>query len=284
MTQGVQKQIGTLSAIETEGHFFQVSSEMLCTNSVPSSYNTALEKRKRGFHGVCVNVAHNIDVATVLDRLVSCSRNSSSLHCEWVRSEIIRKNYINILADILTDELCNCSGLNICGMEHAKFSIPLTDTNYDFLFGSASGESISLRTWLSFAAHIGFVYFDLAVEYGLLGFNHCETDAVAEIPCCLITDSKRALNLTSGHAFLRFTKQQGSHKPLCQWQVGIVENRSSGNGELVIAGLAVEQFSLSLQFNGAFLTSQATHAIGPSETRKKFAASFVSRKAIHYVS
>ena len=258
---------------------------MLRTDSVPCSHNAALQERECGFDGVCVNVTHNVNVAAVLNGLVSCSRNFSSFHGEGIRGEIIRENYIYILANILSDELCNGSGFNICGMEHAKFAIALTDTDYDFLFGSASGESIFLGTRLSLAADIGFIYLDLDVEHRLVDFHHRCADSVAEIPCCPIaSDSERALHLASGHAFLGLAEKQDGDEPFIQRQMAVIENRSGCNSELVVAVFAVEQLLFGLKLYDWHFAAQTLRAFGPAQSDEQLAAFRISRKHGVYIN
>jgi hypothetical protein len=45
MTQGIQKQIGVLPAIETEGHCAPIGRKMLRANLVPCAHDAALQKR-----------------------------------------------------------------------------------------------------------------------------------------------------------------------------------------------------------------------------------------------
>ncbi len=75
MTQSVDKQIGILAAIEPESHFVQISREMLCGDAMPRSDDAALEQRERGFNGVRMNLAVNVNLRFVLNRLVPI--------CEW---------------------------------------------------------------------------------------------------------------------------------------------------------------------------------------------------------
>ena len=273
MTQSVQEQVRILPAIKSEGHFFQVGREVLCADFVPCSHNAALQKRECGFNGVGVNVAHNVDVTAVLYGLVSCSRNSSSFHGEGIRGEIICENYIDILANIFSNELRNRSSLDIASMEHAKLAVTLTDSNYDFLFGSTSCESIFLGTRLSFAPDIGFVYLDLAVEHGLLRFDHCGTDAMAEIPRGLITpEAQRSLNLASRHSLFGFAKKQSSEKPCRERQMGIVENCASRYAKLIFA---VRAFKFALREKArdcSALAAWARDALRPAQTLQLLAA------------
>jgi hypothetical protein len=103
MTQRIKEQIGILATIEPKSHFVQIGREMLWANPVPRSHNAALEKRESRFNGVCVNVAHDINLATVVDGLVPRSGDSSALHCEGIGCEVIGDNHVYIAAYILAD-------------------------------------------------------------------------------------------------------------------------------------------------------------------------------------
>src|ERR1700722_542864 len=278
MTQSINEQIGTLSAVEAKGHFFTVGLEMLRAYFMPRSHDAALQEGECGFNGIGVDVALCIDAELVTNRFVA-SILSEMTRRAAVGIKIVGVKHFNIFTDILADVFFKCSVLYIFGMEEAEIAAALTDSNYDFFV--VVSRLLSLST--VYTADKCFVHFDFPAQHRLVNFNHCGADSVAEIPCGLVADSKRALNLTGRHSFLRFTEKQRSHKPLAQGQVRIVEDRTSRNRELVITSLAVEQFPLGFQFDGAFLASQAAHAIGPAETREKFAASFVSGKASHYV-
>src|SRR5439155_14620580 len=70
MTQGVQEQIGTLSAVETEAHLVQVGGQMLSTDFVPCSNDAPLEQRERRLNSVRVNVTFHVHSAAVIDSLV----------------------------------------------------------------------------------------------------------------------------------------------------------------------------------------------------------------------
>lgn len=70
MPKGVDKQIGTLATIESEGHFFQVRRKMFGADFVPRSDDAALEQRERRLNGVRVNLTLKVDM--VLCLIVSC--------------------------------------------------------------------------------------------------------------------------------------------------------------------------------------------------------------------
>ena len=62
MTQSVNKQIGTITAVEAEAHFVQIGLQMLRTEAVPRSDDAALEQRERRFNRVRVNVGSEAHV------------------------------------------------------------------------------------------------------------------------------------------------------------------------------------------------------------------------------
>ena len=69
---------------------------------------------------------------------------------------------------------------------------------------------------------------------------HCSANAVAEIPCRLVGDSKDALQLIGAHTLLRLTKKVDAQEPLPQGKVRVIEDRSSGDSELIAAIVAIK--------------------------------------------
>jgi hypothetical protein len=64
----------------------------------------------------------------------------------------------------------------------------------------------------------------------------------------------------------------------------VIENRSSRDGKLVIAVLAVEQLLFGFQFHGWHLAAHTFNATGPAETDKQLAAFFVSVEQVNNVN
>lgn len=75
---------------------------MLCTDSMPRSHNSALEKRKRRFYRVHVNIAVHVDPRFMFDRLVPM-RESNLLHDRRVGVEFIGYDYVNVGAHVFAD-------------------------------------------------------------------------------------------------------------------------------------------------------------------------------------
>ena len=277
MTQSINEQIIVFAPIEAERHLFAVGLEMLRANLVPRSHDTALEQGERGFDSVGVNIAFDVDVQLVTNRLVA-SLFAELLCCAPIASPIIRVQNLDIFAQVLADVLFESSALRILGMKEPEIAAALTNSDYDFLV--RSGVTFGPQF---LAANKGFVHLHFSVEHWPINFNHSRSDAVAEVPRRLVAHSERALDLTGRHSFLGLTEQQSRHKPLAQGQVRIVENRSGSYAELVVATGTVEKLSFGFQFDRLFLTAQAADAIGKAEAGEQFAAALVRRKFRHHV-
>jgi len=282
MTQGVQEQVRILAPIEAESHFVQVCREMFRTDLMPRSHDAALQERECRFDRI------SCDTSAVL---VSCI-----LPCQmvdglvlyfpdrvFVGRKTVSNEYLDICAHVLSDVFRQRPALGIFGMEESQIAVALAEADDHFFVG----KSCTLTSTTIFPADIGFVHLNSTVKHGLVCFFHGRTDAMTEIPCRLVGTfvlaPDRALELVSTHAFLGFTKQQRREKPLLQWQMGIVEDRSSRDGELIVAILAVEELLRGLQFDDRHLAARALRAIWPAQPDKNLAAFFVSVKKVDNV-
>jgi hypothetical protein len=246
---------------------------------MPRSHYAALEQAKRAFDGVCVNIAHNISLFTVIDYFVP--RDSCLPHGDRMRSEIVRHNYVNIFADVLADELGERTGLSISGMEHSEIAIAFADTHNDFfifVFADVTFAAIP-------AADVGFVQFHGAAKFRFRGGRHSSADAVAEIPSGFVTaDSQSALDLASGHSLFRFAHEHGRSEPSNERKMGVVKNAASGYAELEITGLAVVKNFFGFEFNDRFAATSTARTIRPAQARKELAALIVGRKRFIHVN
>lgn len=278
MTQGIQEQIGVLPAIKPEFHLFEIGREMLCADMVPTSHDSTLEKRESIFDGISMDVADHINFGAMVDGLVLVLVNASLNHCLGVANPIIGDDPTHVHTDAIFDVFGERVRFGVLDMVEPNLAAALPDADYDFFIRAAPGTSTVLDT-----ADIGFIHFDRAVEHLLVHFDHCCANPMAEIPCSFVAHSNRSLNLAGRHSLLGFAEQQGSHEPLCQWQVRVIEDRASGHGKLVVTVFAVEKFLLGFKFRSGLLAARALDAKRPAETAQHFAASFVSREFGGYV-
>ncbi len=278
MTQSIKKQIGTLSAIESEFHLFKVGWEMLGANPVPRSHDAALEQGECRFDGVGVNVSHDVHAGTVINFLVV--RSLDFPHGRFVRGSVISENHFHILADILADVTCECPAFGIVRMEEAEIAVALADADHYLFVVHASDPAFALVP----AADVSNVHLDFAVQHRLIGLRHSVTDAMAEVPRRLVAHSDRALNLAGRHSLFRFAKQVCREKPLAEWQVGIVEHSAGSHGELVITLFAVEELFVGIQLDHGAFAAQAVWAFREAETDKKLTALILSAKQSVYIN
>lgn len=279
MPQRINEQVAVVAAVESETHFFEVGGKMLCANAMPRTHDAALQERERGFNGIGVDITVNVLPFAVVNHFVVCA--PGLLHGDGMRRKLIGQDYVYVLGDIFFNVLGERAGLGIFGVEEAEIAVAFADTNNDVLVVHAADSTLAAID----SADVGFVHFDSTVEHRFIGGGHCSADSMAEIPCCFVSaDAKRALNLASGHTLLRFAEQERRSEPLHKRQVGVIEDSSSGYGELVVTLFAVVENLVGFQFGGIGITSWATRAFGPTQTGKKLAALFVIGKHRVYVN
>src|SRR5262249_37322273 len=117
--------------------------------------------------------------------------------------------------------------------------------------------------------------------------THGLADSVKEIPSgfvrALVLAPESPSELIRTHTLTRFHQKQDGKKPYGKWQVRIVEDRATGNGELVFADGA---FKASVTFQGrdaAIFAARTRNTLRPTETLKQFAATFDGRKQSVYI-
>ena len=91
-----------------------------------------LSKRESGLDRVGVDVAVNVDLRFVLNRLVPVGE-PSRLHCAGVGVEFIGHDHFNIFAHVFLDVLSQRPALGILGMEEASLAAALPKANDDLL-------------------------------------------------------------------------------------------------------------------------------------------------------
>src|SRR6266478_473219 len=118
MTQGIEEQIGTVAAIESKLHLFEIGRKMLGAKPMPCSHDAALEKREGGFNCIGVNVAHDVHAGTVVNLLVGCPLGFP--HCGIVCGRIVSEDYFHVLGNVLADILSERPTFRVSGMEKSE--------------------------------------------------------------------------------------------------------------------------------------------------------------------
>ena len=279
MPQSIEKQIMIFPPIEAELHFRKVRGEVLRADLVPASHDATFQERKRRFDSISRD-ASAVLVSDVFSDMMINDLVFGIANSVLVSRETVGNEHFNVSADVFADVLCQRPALGIFGMEESQITVALSKSD-DYFF---VGESCTLTAATIFPANVGFVYFDSAIEHGLICFFHGSTDAMTEVPCRFVAHSQGALDLIRRHSLARFAQKQSSEKPLLQREMGVIENSAGGHGELIIAVLAIEQLLCRRQLHGGHLTARAFDASGPPKPDKQLAAFFVSVKEINNVN
>src|SRR6266446_6374972 len=106
---------------------------------------------------------------------------------------------------------------------------------------------------------------------------------MAEIPRRLIRDCQSALHLISRDAFLGLTNEIDRKKPLPQWQVRVMEDRTRRDGELIAAGIAVKLRLLLKLGNALGLTTGTFDAFRPAKVCQIVAALVAAAEFLNQV-
>ncbi len=280
MTQGINEQIGFVSAVEPKSHFLTVGLKMLRADSVPRTHDASLEKRECGLDRIGVNISLGIDAKFVSDGLVPAIFPNVPCRAS-ISLPIIRVQDVYIFADVLADILFERAALGVLGMEEAEIAAALSDADYNFL--PLVQGIFPLPPIL--AAYVCFVHLDFSREHWPLAFDHCGPDAMTEVPRCLVAaEAERTLNLASRHALLRFAEKQSGEKPFVKGQVGIVEDRAGGDGELIVTVFAVVESLFGFKFHDFHFAARAADTLRPAQASKQFAALLIGRKHGVYIN
>lgn len=98
--------------------------------------------------------------------------------------------------------------------------------------------------------------------------SHCRPNAMAEIPCRLVGNVNRALDLQRRHSLLRFGHKVNGKKPFRQGKMGIVKDRAARYGELITAGIAIVLAAICDCRDTMRLTARTFNAFRPAKSHK----------------
>src|SRR5216683_3390583 len=204
---------------------------MLCRNLMPCSYNPALEERESGLNRVSSD-AHPF---LVPDVLVCAVIHALMLPPVLGQSEVIELRFVSYddihgRVHVASNDVVHGALVYLIGLDEVQMPIALPDADY----GSLVYELVFVALASALAADVRFINFDRA-SHLVFRLSHSSADAMAEIPRRLVRDAEHSLHLVRGNPLAGFGHQIGNQEPFGQRQMGIVEDRSHGHGELVAA-------------------------------------------------
>lgn len=212
------------------------------------------------FDGVGMNVATDVLAVAVGDNLVSLADPVVGLVLVGVEDGFL----IDVGIDEVGHDLVGNVRLRACGEPH------LTAT-----FDDAHNGRLVLGVTGTLAADgstdVELVGFDHTRELGSVGV-HSGPDTVAQIPPGLGGDTQRSGELVGAHTLLRFDQKEGGEEPFPQRELGILQDGSDPDRELVFTTVALKELaSLDPSDLGRF-TLRAGDAVGPPELFQGFDA------------
>ena len=277
MAQRILKQIRTLPTVEAECHLIQVRGQMLDGDAMPRSHDAALEQGECRLYRVRVNVAANVLALFVIHRLVLVLERAP--HRVLVRSVFVRDEHFDFFANVIVDHLVKSFRFQIVGANESQIAAALPDADDDFF---VAGVSRAGAASAPSPADIRFVNFDRASQHRLLDFFHRSTNSVTQIPRGLVAPADHALDLIRAHSLARFADQIRNEKPLRQGQVGVIEDRSSFNRELVTAVIAIVLAALHYLRHRLALAARTGDTFGPAQSFQILAALVLTSELVHY--
>lgn len=155
---------------------------------------------------------------------------------------------------------------------------PLNRANRD---GFVSGVVIPHASYL--AANPSLVHFHNTPQKLAIGIPDRRADAVAQMPCRLVSNAKRAFNLEGAHSLLALRHQVDRQKPLRERKVRVMEDRSARHAELIAAGIAVVLVAVEHGRNALGLAARALDTLRPAKFRQTLAALFVRTELLNQV-
>src|SRR5205823_3638526 len=115
---------------------------------------------------------------------------------------------------------------------------------------------------------IGLIDFNNSAQKLAVNLTHGRTDAMAEIPSCLVSNAKRPLHLKRTHAFFRFCHQIDCKEPFRERKVSVVKDRAASYGKLIATSVAVILVALRDCRNALRLTARTSNTVRPAKFSK----------------
>lgn len=219
-----------------------------------------IQQRPDRFDGVGVNLAPDVLAVAVRDDLVSLADPVVGLVLVGVEDRFL----VNVGVDEVGHDLVGNVRLRASGEPHLTASFD--DSHYGGLVLGVTGAFTA-----DGSADVELVGFDHTGEFGGVGV-HSGTNPVAQVPTRLGGDPEGAGELVGAHTLLGFDQKEGGEEPFPERKLGVLEDGSDPDGELILTTVALEELaSLDPSDFGRF-TLRAGDAIRPPELFQGFDA------------
>ncbi len=272
--QSIPEDMRVIAIIESPFQFLKVSVQVLPAHLVEGADNGTLEQAPHAFYAVGVDLSDNPFLSGVAHSLMPCIVISNP----HVGLQLIGVNRLSLILNCSMDEIMENVTLDIGDALDSDLSaVPLDGTGHPCLAFLATRSDIAFLS-----TDQGFVHFhDPKQGRSLKGIvSHGLTNAVAQIPGCLVCDSQGPVKLIGAHSLFGFAHEVNGREPFTQGQVGVVHNGSRGDGEMVVASLAVPLSAPLDRGHFCVAATGACNAIGPLQALQMLAAFFIITETI----
>ena len=218
-----------VSVVESPLQFFQVAVQVLPAHLVKGADNRTLEQAPHSLDPVGVDLAYHPLLRGMAHGLVY----GIVIFNPHVRPQLIGVNRLSLILNCSMDEIMESVTLDIGNALDSNLpAVPLDGSGDPRLAFFASRSDIA-----PLSTYQRFIHFNDPEESGSGEgiVSHRLSDAVAQIPGCLVGYSQGSVELIGAHALSGFAHQVDRQEPLTQWKVGVVHDGSRHDAELIAA-------------------------------------------------
>src|ERR1700687_350483 len=286
-SHGFSKDVGVLAIVESELKFREVKGQVLLGDMMIGSDNAALEQAPEVFQIVSMHFAAHILARAMADRFMAIAKCFEIA----IATMLISGDQINFIADRLTDEPIQGSGVRVLDYLADHVALAGNRADYAYLTGADTASDVRLLVpvaVLVLPAKERLIYFHDAHQLSKVRFFHRGPQAMTHIPSRLVgSGTDLPLNLHCADALLGIEHLPQHLKPRLQRVLGILENGPADDAKaVVVAKLAkpVERPRLELVDGGVAASWTADDAILPAMFHQELLARFAGRDSGHQFS
>ncbi len=238
-----------------------------------TAHNTALQEGPEAVNGLCVDRTINV--------LTTGMPDSAVIFQLAIAGMIVGSDQTDFFRHGFADETVQRFRISILDDASHDIALALDGANDSFFpFATSSFGALIPMPVLVLAADVRFIDFDNAHELAELWIGEASADAMAHVVSRRIgTETKHAVHLQSGDAFLAGQNEIYNFEPSFHWHVGVLKDCSNENGKAIAScgtSTALPMKRTSANFSKFFIpATRAADAIRPASCNEIGLASFI---------
>ena len=241
----------------------------------------ALQERPHAFDPIRVDrVVADILASRVVDRVVVVVLPQPREGAIFVRHDG------RALGDVGAHLALNGAGLLVGNVDRAKLAVALLDAEQDFLASAALRTALAVHgvLVLLFAANERRVSLDRPLQRRVERLRAGRvTKAMQHEPRRLLRDLQILGERGAGDALRVVRDEPDRHKPLAEWQLGILKDRADLDREARLAVAALEGLAIREVIDAVALAVGAKLAVAPADRAQMVNAGLLVRERRHQV-